>query len=225
MVNLIQNEFDDFREKTKNVSLFAPVPGHQEEIQEPIEHVEENEVHLLVYDIDHRDEPEEYAAHGPVSVLRVLAFFYELKPYFCGIIGSSKRLLSLTMKFITQFRLHFQATRLQGAIEPTASQSRTGLAPSAKRNLNSEYLEGLILPFNCCLDYKKWTRNQLMEFLSQMFTPSTTMKLVVKISTGSHLSRFQDKGYFEELNKEASIINEYQFSNIQQEIEKLNRFQ
>ena len=40
------------------------------------------------------------------------------------------------MKFITHFRLHFQATRLQGAAKPTASLSRTGLAPSLVYGLN-----------------------------------------------------------------------------------------
>ncbi|PIC36543.1 hypothetical protein B9Z55_015490 [Caenorhabditis nigoni] len=38
---------------------------------------------------------------------------------------------------------------------------------SSKRNLNAE---DLILPFNCCHDYKKWTGIQVMEFFSQLNT-------------------------------------------------------
>ncbi|UMM30665.1 hypothetical protein L5515_012450 [Caenorhabditis briggsae] len=37
-------------------------------------------------------------------------------------------------------------------------------AESSKRNLNAE---DLILPFNCCHNYKKWRRIQVMEFFSQ----------------------------------------------------------
>ncbi|PIC16870.1 hypothetical protein B9Z55_023318 [Caenorhabditis nigoni] len=197
LANHIQNEVDDFRDETKDVPLFDPAPAYQEDILEPIEHVEGNKVHLFVYDVDHRDEPDEIPAHGPVSVHRVAASYDDLVPYLGDIIG----------------------------FKEIGLVTRTDIA-EAKRNLNDEYTKGLILPFNCCLDYKKWTKIQVMEFFSQLlFIPTTIKKLVMKISTGAHLSMFQEEGYFEELNKEASIIDLYEFSIIHREIEKLNRFQ
>ncbi|PIC30178.1 hypothetical protein B9Z55_021512 [Caenorhabditis nigoni] len=125
IVNHNQNTFDDFPDETKDVPLFDPAPRYQEEFQEPIEQVE---VHLFVYDVDRRDEPDEIPAHGPVSVQRVSASYNDLAPYFGDIIGFKE------IGFVR----------------------KTDIA-EAKRNLSAEYMKSLILPFNCCLDYKQWT--------------------------------------------------------------------
>ncbi|PIC30169.1 hypothetical protein B9Z55_021507 [Caenorhabditis nigoni] len=131
IVNHNQNTFDDFPDETKDVPLFDPAPRYQEEFQEPIEQVE---VHLFVYDVDRRDEPDEIPAHGPVSLQRVSASYNDLAPYFGDIIGFKE------IGFVR----------------------KTDIA-EAKRNLSAEYMKSLILPFNCCLDYKQWTKIQVME--------------------------------------------------------------
>ncbi|ULT81075.1 hypothetical protein L3Y34_011148 [Caenorhabditis briggsae] len=192
---------EDLPPDVKNIPLFGS--SRKEDQRPPIDFksesrslVEGNEVHLVVYDVIHRDEPDEIAARGPVSVQRVLALHNDLEPYLGDIIGFKE------IGFVI----------------------KTDIAED-KRNLNAEYLEGLILSFNCCLDYKKWTKIQVMEFFCQLVTPVTTTKLVEKVTAGSNLSMFQEEGYFEEINNDSSIINLDQFLIIHQEIEKLNRFQ
>ncbi|CAO4381854.1 unnamed protein product [Caenorhabditis nigoni] len=138
IVNHNQNTFDDFPDETKDVPLFDPAPRYQEEFQEPIEQVE---VHLFVYDVDRRDEPDEIPAHGPVSVQRVSASYNDLAPYFGDIIGFKE------IGFVR----------------------KTDIA-EAKRNLSAEYMKSLILPFNCCLDYKQWTSIQTDGFIDAHYT-------------------------------------------------------
>ncbi|CAP35161.1 Protein CBG17530 [Caenorhabditis briggsae] len=193
MVNQNQNVLDDPNIETRDVPLIAPVPGHEEQVREPIEHSEENQVRLVVFDVIPWNAPEEIPAHGPVSIQRVTASCNDLLPFLGDLIGFEE------IGFAKNHEIE-----------------------NAKSNLNAE---GLILPFNCCHDYKKWTRSQLMEFFSQLFHPATIRKLVMKISAGSHLSMFQDEGHLEKLNESEQFINEDQFSIIQQEIEKLSRFQ
>ncbi|PIC39251.1 hypothetical protein B9Z55_010997 [Caenorhabditis nigoni] len=194
IVNHIKNEFYDFPTETKNVPRFVRAPGNQERIQEPIENDEENEVHLMVYDVIDLDMPDEIAAHGPVSIQRVQASYDDLGPFLGDIIGLEEIGFARGMEIA-----------------------------ECKRRLN--YLQDLKLPFNCCLQYRKWTKTQIMEFLCQLFTTGTTKKLTKKITTGSKLSMFQNDGHFEKLNENGQFINENQFSIIRQQIEKLNRFQ
>ncbi|CAO4370906.1 unnamed protein product [Caenorhabditis nigoni] len=194
IVNHIKNELNDFPTETKNVPRFVRAPGNQERIQEPIENDEENEVHLMVYDVIDLDMPDEIAAHGPVSIQRVQASYDDLGPFLGDIIGLEEIGFARGMEIA-----------------------------ECKRRLN--YLQDLKLPFNCCLQYRKWTKTQIMEFLCQLFTTGTTKKLTKKITTGSKLSMFQNDGHFEKLNENGQFINEKQFSIIRREIEKLNRFQ
>ncbi|PIC12235.1 hypothetical protein B9Z55_028579 [Caenorhabditis nigoni] len=181
IVNHIKNEFYDFPTETKNVPRFVRAPGNQERIQEPIENDEENEVHLMVYDVIDLDMPDEIAAHGPVSIQRVQASSNDLRPFLADIIGLQEVGFARGMEIA-----------------------------ECKRRLN--YLQELKLPFNCSLDYKSWTKTQIMEFLCQLFTTGTTKKLTKKITTGSKLSMFQNKEHFEKLNEGGQFINENQFS-------------
>ncbi|PIC18952.1 hypothetical protein B9Z55_024662 [Caenorhabditis nigoni] len=195
-LNEDQTDFNEVREQLNGENM---PPSANMEITEKQEFIEdeENDQELIIFDVIEEDPPQDTAADGYVSIVRVQAAWDDLHPYMEDLVG----LVEIGFARKTDMEAY-------------------------KIWLGGDRMKNLILPFNCSMNTGAWSKTQVMEFFCQILPPDTTTKLVEKVSAGCYLCMFQvdQVRYFNKLNRDEPIINWDQFLLICEELDKIKSF-